>query len=107
MRHIERLDVGATHQLRIRHDRRWVRVDEHDVVPEVAERLGSLGPRVVELAGLADHDGPRANQQDFFDVFAARHGGALARGGPQALAKMTSSADAVSSVHGVAAAVWP
>ena len=55
----ERLDVRRVGQLRVRHDRRRVRVDQHDAQALLAERLARLGPRVVELAGLADHDRPR------------------------------------------------
>ena len=65
---VERLDVRAPHELRIRHDRRRVRVDEHDVVAERRQRLGALRARVVELAGLPDDDRPRADEQNLLDV---------------------------------------
>jgi large subunit ribosomal protein L20 len=60
-------------ELRVGHDRRRVRVDEHDLVALLAERLGALRAGVVELAGLADDDRARADEQDLLDVVAARH----------------------------------
>src|SRR2546425_3428164 len=56
--HVERdrLDVGAAGQLRIGHDSGRVAVDEDDAVALLAQGLAGLGPRVVELAGLADDD---------------------------------------------------
>ena len=70
---LERLDVRARGELRIGHDRRRVRVDEDDLVPLLAERLGPLGPRVVELARLPDDDGPRADEQYLVQVVASGH----------------------------------
>ncbi len=69
----ERLDVGAVGELRVGHDRRRVRVDEHDLVPLLAQHLAGLRPGVVELGGLADHDRPGADQHDLLDVVAPRH----------------------------------
>jgi hypothetical protein len=60
----ERLDVGRIGHLRVGHDRRRVRVDQHDAVPLLAQRLAGLGAGVVELAGLADDDRPGADDQD-------------------------------------------
>ena len=64
----DRLDVGAVRHLRVGHDRGRVRVHQHDLVALFLERLAGLHARVVELAGLADHDRPRADDQDLFDV---------------------------------------
>ena len=61
---VERLDVGAVRELRVGHDRGGVRVDEDRPVALFAQHLARLGPRVVELARLADHDRPRADDQD-------------------------------------------
>ncbi len=60
----QRLDVGAIGEFGIGHDRRRVGVHEHDLVAVLEQHLARLDPRVVELRGLPDHDGPRADQQD-------------------------------------------
>jgi hypothetical protein len=70
----ERLHVGALGQLRIGHDRRGVGVDQHHLEALVAQRLARLGARVVELAGLADHDRAGADHQDAVEVGAPWHG---------------------------------
>ena len=67
-----RFDIGAVGQFRIGHDRRRIRVDEDQPQPFLAQRLERLRARVVELAGLPDHDRPRANQQNRFQIFAKR-----------------------------------
>src|SRR5208282_2470866 len=51
-----RLDIGPVGQIRIGHDRRRIGVDQDDLQTFLAQRLQSLSARVVELAGLADHD---------------------------------------------------
>ena len=71
----DRLDVGGVGELRVGHDRRRVRVDEDHPVALLAQRLAGLGARIVELAALADDDGPRADDQDRADVGALRHQG--------------------------------
>ena len=68
-----RLDIGAIGQLRIGHDGRRIRVDQDEPQPFLAQRLERLSARIVELAGLADHDRTRANQQNRFEIFAKRH----------------------------------
>src|SRR5262249_49272966 len=50
--------------LRVGHDRRRVRVGEHDVVALGLQRFERLCAGVVELAGLADDDRPRADDQN-------------------------------------------
>jgi len=72
-REVERLDVGARRERRVGHDRRRVAVDEHDLVALVEQHLAGLRARVVELAGLADDDGPGADDEDLVEVVAARH----------------------------------
>src|SRR5262249_21747281 len=67
------LDVRPVGELRVGHDGRRIRVDEDDAVALFAEGLAGLGARIVELAGLPDNDGPRADQQDRVDVGAAGH----------------------------------
>src|SRR3712207_8002169 len=46
-------------ELGVGHDRRRVRVDEHDLVALLEQHLARLHARVVELRGLADHDRDR------------------------------------------------
>ena len=69
----ERLDVGRVGELRIGHDRRRIRVDEDDAQALLAERLARLGAGVVELAGLADHDRPRPDDQDRLEIRSTWH----------------------------------
>ncbi len=56
----QRLDVGAVGHLRVGHDRGRVGVDQHDLVPLLAEGLAGLGARIIELAGLPDDDRARS-----------------------------------------------
>src|SRR5690606_34962634 len=79
MGNVERLEVGTSGQLRVRHDGGWIRVDEDDLVAEFPERLRSLGPRVVELASLPNDGGSGANEKDLLDIVAGRHARALAQ----------------------------
>ena len=60
----ERLDVGAVGQLRVGHDGGRVGVDQHHPVALGAQHLHGLGAGVVELGGLAHHDGTGARDQD-------------------------------------------
>jgi len=71
----EGLDVRAVRHLRVGHDGGRVAVHQHDLEPLLAQGLAGLGARVVELAGLADHDRPRADEEDLADVGALRHVG--------------------------------
>ena len=75
----DRLDVRAVGHLGVGHDRGRVGVDQHDLVALLAQGLARLGPRVVELAGLADHDRPGADDQDLVDIGTFGHGGWLSR----------------------------
>ena len=70
---VERLEVGRVRPLGVGHDRRRVRVDEHDAVPLAPEHPAGLCARVVELARLADADRPGAEDQDRAKVGALRH----------------------------------
>ncbi len=69
----ERLDVGAVRDFGVGHDRRGIRIDEHDFVALRAQRLAGLRAGVVEFAGLADDDRAGADDQDFLDVSALWH----------------------------------
>ena len=68
-----RLDIGAVGELRVGHDRRGIRVDQDQAQTFLAQRLERLRARIVELAGLPDHDRSRADQQYRFEIFAQRH----------------------------------
>ncbi len=69
----ERFDVRAVRELGVGHDRGRVRVHERHVEPLAPQHLAGLGPRVVELARLPDHDRARADHQDAVQVGALRH----------------------------------
>src|SRR5690606_11642367 len=55
------LNIGGIGEIRVRHDRRWVRVVQNDPVTFFLKRLTSLGAGVVELARLPDDDWTRAD----------------------------------------------
>ena len=61
---VERLDVGRVRPLGVGHDRRRVRVHEHDPVTLRAQHAAGLGAGVVELRGLSDPDRPGADDED-------------------------------------------
>ena len=54
----DRLDIGHVRHIRVGHDGRRIGVDQDDLVTLIAQRLARLRAGVVELTGLADHDGP-------------------------------------------------
>src|SRR5439155_208303 len=62
--HRDRLDVGAIRPLGVGHDGGRVGVEQDGAVPLLPEGLERLHAGVVELAGLPDDDGPRAEQED-------------------------------------------
>ncbi len=64
----QRLDVGPVREFRVGHDRRRVRVDQHDLVALLQQHLARLDAGVIELGRLPDHDRPGADQQDLLDV---------------------------------------
>ena len=74
---VERLDVRRVGELRVRHDRGGVRVDEDDPVALAPEDPAGLRPGVVELAGLADDDRPGAEDEDRLQVGSLRHARSL------------------------------
>ena len=69
----DRLDVGRVGELRVGHDRGRVGVDQDHADALGHQHPAGLGAGVVELAGLADDDRPRADDQDGLDVVALRH----------------------------------
>ena len=78
----DRLDVGPVRRLRVGHDRRRVRVDQHHAVALLAKGLARLGAGIVELATLPDDDRARADDEDVRDVCSFGHcGGILAAPG--------------------------
>jgi hypothetical protein len=72
---VDRLDIDRVRHIRIGHDRRRIAVDQHHAIPLVAQRFAGLRARVIEFAGLADHDRAGADDQDGLDVGALRHFG--------------------------------
>ncbi len=66
-------DIGGVGKVRVGHNRGRVGVGQDHPVALVAQHATGLGARVVELAGLADHDRARTDQQDALYVVAARH----------------------------------
>ena len=70
---VERLDVRAISPTRVGHDRRRIRVDQDGLVALLAEHAQGLHARVVELAGLPDHDRAGADDGDLLEVVSARH----------------------------------
>src|SRR5690606_5365503 len=69
----ERLDVRAVGYLRVGHDRRGVRVDEHHFEAGATQRLAGLRSRVVELGCLTDDDRAGTEYEDLVDVIASGH----------------------------------
>ena len=71
----EGLDVGGVRPARVRHDRGRVGVQQDRADALLPQGLQRLRPRVVELAGLADLDGPGAQHQHALQIRPLRHGG--------------------------------
>ena len=69
----ERLDVGPVGHFRIGHDRGRIRIDQHHLIAVRPQRLARLRARVIEFAGLPDHDGAGADDQNLLDVGAFWH----------------------------------
>ena len=67
------LDIGSVGKTRVGHDGRRVGVDQDDLKAILLEHLAGLGAGVVELTGLANNDGARANDEDTLDVSTFRH----------------------------------
>ena len=60
----EGFHVGDVRRLRVRHDRGRVGIHQDDAVAFFAQRLARLGAGIIELAGLADDDRSRADDED-------------------------------------------
>ena len=69
----ERLDVGAIGGRRIGHDRRRIRVHQHDLVAFFAQGFARLRAGIVKFAGLADHNGAGTNDENLLQVVASGH----------------------------------
>jgi hypothetical protein len=69
----EWLDIGSVGDLRVGHDGSRVGVDQDHFVALALEGLTGLGAGIIELAGLADNDGPGADDHDRGDVGSFRH----------------------------------
>ena len=69
----DRLDVGGISEIRVGHDGGRIGVHEDDPVALLTQHTAGLRAGVVELAGLTDDDGARADDEDRFDVGALGH----------------------------------
>ena len=76
-RRVERLEIGRIRPFGVGHDRRRVRVGEHDAVALGAEGAAGLDARVVEFAPLADANRPGADDQDAAEIAYFRHASAI------------------------------
>ena len=94
----KRLDVGRGRELRVGHDRRRVGVDQHHLVALLEQHLARLHAGVVELGGLADHDRPRADQQDLGDVITPGHQASEPTGSASRCSRLALTAGHSSSV---------
>ena len=70
----DRLDIGRIRRFRVGHDRRRVRIHQHDAVAFLLQRLAGLRARIVEFAGLTDHDGAGPDDHDGVDICTFGHG---------------------------------
>ena len=61
-----RFDISPIGEFRIGHDRRRVRIYQHDPIAFFAQRLARLYTGIIKFAALSDHDWTGAYQQNFF-----------------------------------------
>jgi hypothetical protein len=73
-RPVNGLDVDRVGHFRVRHDRGRVGIHQDDAIALLAQGLACLCARIVELAGLADHDRACADDQNALDIGALGHG---------------------------------
>jgi hypothetical protein len=71
---VDGLDIRRIGHFRIGHDRRRIRIYEHDAVAFLPERLARLHAGIIELARLSDDDRTCADDQNGFDVGSFGHG---------------------------------
>ena len=69
----KRFHIYFIGDLRVRHDRRGVRVAKNDFVTFFFQGEASLRAGVVELRRLTDHDRSAADHHYFFQIFSLRH----------------------------------
>jgi len=69
-----RLDVGRIRHVRVGHDGGGIGIDQDDAVALLLQRLAGLRAGIIELARLADHDRPGADDENALDVGTLRHG---------------------------------
>ena len=69
----DRFDIGPVGKFGVGHDGRRVRVDQHDLISLLLQRLAGLDAGVVELTPLTDDDGPGADDEDFTQGWIFRH----------------------------------
>ena len=67
------LHVGAVRRLWVGHDGGGVGVDQHHLVALAAQGAAGLGAGIVKLAGLANDNGARADDEDLLDVGTLGH----------------------------------
>ena len=67
------LDIRTVGKAGIGHDSSRIAVYQHDSVSLFAQHLACLRTRIIELARLANHNGPRPNYQDGLYIVSSRH----------------------------------
>ena len=70
----QRLDIDRVRKLRVRHNRRRVGIDDHQLIPGLAQRLERLRAGIVEFGRLPDDDWAGAEDENFMNVGAFWHG---------------------------------
>ena len=70
----QRLDIDAVGDMRIRHDRCGIAVDENDFEAFLLQGAASLGACVVKFCRLPYDDWTRADDHDLFQIIFFRHG---------------------------------
>ena len=68
-----RFDIGRIRRAGVGHDGGGIGVHEHDPITLLAQCTARLGPRIVEFAGLPDHNRSRPKNKDALNIVAFRH----------------------------------
>ena len=71
--HIQRFNIGDVRNSRIRHDGGRVGIHQHNLIPQLPQRLTCLGTGIVKLTGLADDDRAGTDDQYFMDIRSFAH----------------------------------